>query len=86
MTIRNRGKESDDDKLFGLKWLPVFKEAVDDLCFLLTRGYAENSALALIGNHYRLKKRQRDGFTKNTEGWGGCQFEGGHEGNGFVIL
>ncbi len=60
MTTRNRGKESDDDKFFSQRWLSVLKEAVDDLCFLLTRGYAENSALQVVGNRYRLNKRQRN--------------------------
>lgn len=59
MTTRNRGKQSSDDKWFAPKWQPVFKEAVDDLCFLLTRGYAESSALQIVGNRYKLNKRQR---------------------------
>ena len=59
MKTRNRGKQSSDDKLFAQKWNPIFKEAVDDLCFLLTRGYADNSALQLVGNRYKLNKRQR---------------------------
>jgi hypothetical protein len=56
---RNRGKHPNDDRLFGPKWLPVFREAVSDLSFLLSRSYGENAALALVGNRYRLNKRQR---------------------------
>ncbi len=59
MTTHNRGKQTSDDKWFSPKWYPVFTEAANDLCFLLTRGYAEKSALQIIGNHYKLQKRQR---------------------------
>ena len=60
MTTRNRGKQSSDDKSFALKWHPIFTEAVNDLCYLLTRGYAENSSLQIVGNRYKLNKRQRN--------------------------
>ena len=59
MPTRNRGKHSSDDKWFADKWQPVFKEAVDDLCYLLSRGYTENTALQVVGNRYKLNKRQR---------------------------
>ena len=38
---RNRGKQSNDDNSFSSKWHPIFKKAVDDLCYLLSRGYAD---------------------------------------------
>lgn len=60
MTKRNRGKQPNDDKLFAPKWHPVFKEAVDDFCYLLSRGYGNNSTGQLVGNRYKLNKRQRD--------------------------
>lgn len=59
MTKRNRGKQSNDDKLFDSKWHSIFTEAVNDFCFLLSRGYAENSVLQIVGNRYKLNKRQR---------------------------
>lgn len=59
MALRNRGKKSKDDKIFGPRWIPIFKEAVDDYCFLMTRGYAENSIQEIVGNRYRLNSRQR---------------------------
>lgn len=59
MSNRNRGEKSKDDEIFGPKWRPVFKEAVDDFCFLLTRGYAIKSVSQLVGNRYRLNSRQR---------------------------
>ena len=64
MPERNRGKTSNDTKDFAPNWHPIFKEAVDDLCFLLTRGYAINSALQLVGNRYKLNKRQRHAVSR----------------------
>ncbi|WP_089685714.1 DUF434 domain-containing protein [Catalinimonas alkaloidigena] len=57
---RNRGKHPSDEKLFSAKWHPALKEAVDDLEFLLERGYGSASALQLVGNRYRLNKRQQE--------------------------
>ena len=59
MATRNRGKKSNDDKDFAASWHPIFTQAADDLGYLLTRGYASNSALEIVGNRYRLNKRQR---------------------------
>ncbi len=59
MTTHNRGKQTSDDKWFAPKWHPIFTEAVNDLCFLLSRGYSENSGLNVVGNRYKLQKRQR---------------------------
>lgn len=56
---RNRGKESNDIKLFGAKAQIALKEALDDYCFLLTRGYAQRSSVQLVGNRYRLNARQQ---------------------------
>lgn len=61
---RNRGKQSNDDKSFSSKWHPIFKEAVDDLCYLLSRGYADNSSLQIVGNRYKLNKRQRNAIIR----------------------
>jgi len=60
MTTRNRGKEGSDDKLFGtLKIQECIKEALEDMSYLLSRGYAEKSAVQLVGNRYRLNVRQQ---------------------------
>ncbi|WP_412987311.1 DUF434 domain-containing protein [Pontimicrobium sp. IMCC45349] len=57
---RNRGKNSNDDALFGSKKLQIkFKEAIKDMLYLLSRGYAEKSSLQLVGNKYRLNVRQQ---------------------------
>ena len=59
MPNRNRGKKSSDDKIFAPRWWPVFKEAVDDYCYLLSRGYTDHSITQIVGNRYRLNARQR---------------------------
>ncbi len=63
-TTKNRGKQSSDDKYFSSKWHPIFKDAVDDLCYLLSRGYADPSALQIVGNRYKLNKRQRNAILR----------------------
>ncbi|HEO70156.1 MAG TPA: DUF434 domain-containing protein, partial [Candidatus Hydrogenedentes bacterium] len=40
-TRRHRGKHPQDETLFNDAWLPVLRDAVADLSYLLTRGYAE---------------------------------------------
>lgn len=55
----NRGKEAKDDLLFSGNQQAKIMEALNDLSFLLTRGYGERSALALVGNRYRLNVRQQ---------------------------
>lgn len=58
--MRNRGKNSNDDVLFGSKKLQLkFKEAIKDMFYLLSRGYGEKSSLQLVGNKYRLNVRQQ---------------------------
>ena len=64
MAKRNRGKQPNDDKLFASRWHPIFKEACDDLCFLLSRGYGGKSALEIVGNRYKLNKRQRQAIQR----------------------
>jgi len=60
MSTRSRGKEGSDDRLFGTENMQLkIKEAVKDLSYLLGRGFAEKSALQLVGNRYRLNVRQQ---------------------------
>jgi hypothetical protein len=55
-----RGADPEDAELFAAGWIPVLRTAVDELSWLLSRGYAEPSSLALVGNRHALRKRQRD--------------------------
>lgn len=57
---RTRGKVGRDDQLFGnIKAQQKLKDAVADMKYLLSRGFAEKSSLQLVGNHYRLNVRQQ---------------------------
>lgn len=56
---KHRGQHSNDPRLFHPRWHPTLNQAVHDLAWLLTRAYSEKSALALVGDRYRLNVRQR---------------------------
>jgi hypothetical protein len=56
---KHRGPHPKDAKLFDREQQPVLSDAVGDLSWLLTRAYNPRSALTLVGNRYRLNKRQR---------------------------
>ena len=45
--------------LFARDAQAMLRKAVDDLSWLRTRGYAEPSALKLVGDRYQLRRRQR---------------------------
>jgi hypothetical protein len=56
----HRGPHPEDDSLFGSdEQLIKLRSAVKDLSWLLSRGYAENSSLKIVGDRYSLKTRQR---------------------------
>jgi len=55
----HRGPAPMDEHLFASAQLPAIHSAVADLCWLLDRGYASNSACELVGNRYNLVSRQR---------------------------
>ncbi|MGM0578403.1 MAG: DUF434 domain-containing protein [Myxococcota bacterium] len=58
-TRSHRGPRHEDARIFGEAWVPTLREAVRDLSWLQTRGYAEKSALKLVGDRYQLRRRQR---------------------------
>jgi hypothetical protein len=55
----HRGQHQEDATLFHPKRLPALRDAVADLSFLLTRGYADKASLKLVGDHHQLALRQR---------------------------
>ena len=61
-----RGADPEDAELFAAKWIPVLRTATDELSWLLSRGYAEASALALVGNRHALRRRQRDAVRRSA--------------------
>jgi len=55
----HRGPHPEDRRWFAPERWPAIREAVDDLSWLLTRGYAPDSALKLVGARHGLQARQR---------------------------
>jgi hypothetical protein len=58
-TRSHRGAHPEDADLFTIAHWPVLRAATEDMCWLLDRGYALRSALALVGDRHRLVQRQR---------------------------
>jgi hypothetical protein len=56
---RHRGRHPEDGTLFAPTVVPRLRDAVADLSFLMGRGYAEKSAVKLVGDRYSLGERQR---------------------------
>ena len=55
----HRGPHPEDAKLFAAEHWPRLREATSDLSWLLSRGYAGESSLKLVGDRYDLARRQR---------------------------
>ena len=56
---RHRGPHPQDAALFAADQLAKLRHAVRDYSWLLSRGYPDRGALKLVGDRYRLRKRQR---------------------------
>ena len=56
---KHRGPHPEDVRLFAAEIWPVLHRAVDDLVWLLSKGYAQKSSLKLVGDRYNLVQRQR---------------------------
>jgi len=56
---RHRGPHPRDQELFSKEAIPALRAAVEDLSWLRTRGYAETSAIKVVGDRYQLHRRQR---------------------------
>jgi hypothetical protein len=54
-----RGPAQDDAVLFAASEVPRLRTAVAELAWLRNRGYAETSALKLVGDRHELRVRQR---------------------------
>jgi hypothetical protein len=55
----HRGPHPADEKLFAPAAIPALRSALTDFCLLLTKGYADKSALKLVGDRFSLTERQR---------------------------
>ena len=56
---QHRGPHPADRTLFAPDTWPTLRSALADYSLLLTKGYAERSALKLVGDHFALRQRQR---------------------------
>jgi len=63
---KHRGPHPEDLRLFAPEVVPVLRQAVNDLAWLLSRGYAQASALKLVGDRYNLVARQRTAVARST--------------------
>jgi len=55
----HRGPHPQDAELFARERWDDLRAAVSDLSWLLSRGYAQPSALKIVGDRYNLESRQR---------------------------
>jgi hypothetical protein len=58
-TRTRRGPHPKDRELFSARWHPVLRAAVEDLSWLLTKGYSNKTSVKLVGDRYKLRERQR---------------------------
>ncbi len=63
---RHRGQHPRDHALFARERHPALRRAVSELSWLQTRGYADNSALKLVGDRHNLTARQRKAVSRNA--------------------
>jgi hypothetical protein len=64
--MSSRGHHPEDPEQFGEEALPRLREAVRDLSWLRTRGYGDDAARKLVGDRYRLKRRQRNAVARSA--------------------
>ena len=56
---KHRGRHPDDERLFAPERVVALQTSVREFSWLLSHGYAEPSALKLVGDRHRLTVRQR---------------------------
>ncbi|PSQ78042.1 MAG: DUF434 domain-containing protein [Bacteroidetes bacterium QH_7_62_13] len=62
----HRGAHPEDHQQFGPNQTSRLRAVVHDLAWLRSRGYGDDSALELVGNRYRLKRRQRNAVARSA--------------------
>jgi hypothetical protein len=65
---KHRGAHPDDARLFAPEALETLRRAVQDYSWLLSNGYAEKSALKLVGDRFSLAQRQRMAVMRSSCG------------------
>lgn len=63
---RHRGAHPEDARLFAPDQWPALQRAGTELAWLLDRGYAMRSSLALVGDRHALTERQRLALARCT--------------------
>lgn len=61
-----RGAHPEDSKQFDSSQWPHLRRAVRDLSWLRSRGYSGSAPKKLVGDRYRLKRRQRDAVARSA--------------------
>jgi hypothetical protein len=62
----HRGPHPADAKLFAAAAIADLRSAIADFSLLLTKGYAEKSALKLVGDRFSLMERQRKAIMRSA--------------------
>lgn len=62
----NRGAHPEDSEHFGPAQYDRLRSAVLDLSWLRSRGYSGSAAQDLVGNRYRLTRRQRNAVARSS--------------------
>ena len=62
----HRGPHPADAKLFASAAIPGLQSALADFSLLLTKGYADKSALKLVGDRFSLTERQRTAIMRSA--------------------
>ena len=58
-TRKTRGPHPKDERCFGALEIPTLRRAVDELSWLLSKGYSRKAAQKLVGDRHKLRDRQR---------------------------
>ena len=61
---RHRGAHPKDQECFAPQALATLRRATEDLCWLRSRGYPDKASLALVGDRYQLRLRQRSALQR----------------------
>ncbi len=62
----HRSAHPEDQEQFSPSQLLVLRAAVRDLSWLRSRGYGDASSIKMVGDRYRLKRRQRDAVARSA--------------------
>jgi len=63
---RHRGAAPGDRQIFAGEFIDRMRSAVGDLSWLLSRGYAQKSAVKLVGDRFQLTVRQRQAVMRGA--------------------